>query len=122
MRYQNSPIKTIEDPQETPIFTNYSSNYYVGKLYVTPSQSQSPSQSPTISQRLLKEINAQLQRDKEIKQYDSPLTFKIGTRHITVNGDGNTPTYTITVPESIIDDIDISQPPELTRVFLLKNN
>lgn len=99
------------------MFEEFSSSYYFGRLYVTPSEGDEP-----VMQRAQHErVAEQLYHDGSgVTRVDSPLVMKLDTAHLAVRGEDWVPADTLAVPASLLERTGISNPPELTEVFLAK--
>ncbi|WP_369684423.1 DUF5802 family protein [Haloarchaeobius sp. HME9146] len=92
------------------MFEEFSRSYYLGRLYVTPSEQDGAVMARTQHER----VTEQLYHDGSgITRLDSPLVMKLDTAHLAVHGDE-------AVPDRLFDRLDIDTPPALTEVFLAK--
>ncbi len=99
------------------MFTEFSSGYYLGRLYVEPFGGD----RAAIRRDQHEQINEQLYASGEgIERLDSPLVMKIDNRHVAVSGDEGVPEGTLAVPEELLEDTDIRNPPKLKEVLLAK--
>jgi hypothetical protein len=98
------------------MFEQFSSGYYLGRLYVEPGTGEAAS----MCQAQHEQVNEQLYADREIRPLDRPLVMKLGTTHIAVEGDADTPADTLSVPESVLDAAGVENPPTLSEVLLAK--
>ncbi|WP_128476456.1 DUF5802 family protein [Halorussus pelagicus] len=99
------------------MFTEFSSGYYLGRLYVEPFEGD----RAAIRRDQHEQINEQLYATGEgVERLDSPLVMKVGNRHVAVSGDDGVPEGTLALPEEFLDDADIKNPPKLTEVLLAK--
>ncbi|WP_256297550.1 DUF5802 family protein [Haloarchaeobius salinus] len=99
------------------MFEAFSSSYYFGRLYVTPSEGE----EPVMQREQHERVAEQLYHDGTgITRVDSPLVMKLDTAHLAVRGEDGVPADTLAVPESLLERTGISNPPELTEVFLAK--
>jgi hypothetical protein len=99
------------------MFEEFSSSYYLGRLYVTPSEGDEPAMQREQHER----VAEQLYHDGSgVTRVDSPLVMKLDTAHLAVRGEDWVPADTLAVPASLLERTDITNPPELTEVFLAK--
>jgi hypothetical protein len=99
------------------MFEEFSSSYYFGRLYVTPSEGD----EPVMQREQHERVAEQLYHDGSgLTRVDSPLVMKLDTAHLAVRGEDWVPADTLAVPASILERTAISNPPELTEVFLAK--
>jgi hypothetical protein len=97
------------------MFEQFSRAYYLGRLYVKPREG-----GAAMCQDQHERVNQQLYADDGITRTDRPLVMKLGRRHFPVHGDEQVPADTLAVPEAILDDADVRNPPSLREVFLAK--
>lgn len=99
------------------MFERFSRGYYLGRLYVKPRADG----SPAMCREQHEQVNRQLYTTGEgIERTDHPLVMKLGTRHMAVRGDETVPADTLAVPEEVLDDADVRNPPTLREVLLAK--
>ncbi|WP_439027360.1 DUF5802 family protein [Haloarchaeobius sp. DT45] len=99
------------------MFEEFSRSYYLGRLYVTPSDGDGAVMARDQHER----VTEQLYHDGSgITRLDSPLVVKLDTAHLAVHGDGAIPADTLAIPSRLFDRLDLSNPPALTEVFLAK--
>ena len=99
------------------MFERFSRGYYLGRLYVEPSADG----SPAMCREQHEQVNRQLYTDGEgIERTDRPLVVKLGTRHLAVEGDEAVPADTLAVPEDVLAEVDVANPPTLQEVLLAK--
>ena len=99
------------------MFEQFSKGYYLGRLYVEPSNRE----RATMCRAQHELVNEQLYAEGEgIERLDRPLVMKVGTRHLAVHGDGEVPADTLSVPEAVLADADVQNPPALKEVLLAK--
>ncbi|MFB6308671.1 MAG: DUF5802 family protein [Haloarculaceae archaeon] len=99
------------------MFERFSRGYYLGRLYVEPREEDSAAMSRAQHER----VNRQLYATGEgVERIDRPLVMKLGRRHFPVHGDEAVPADTLAVPERVIEDADVRNPPALREVFLAK--
>lgn len=92
------------------MFEDFSSGYYLGRMYVEPHESDRPvmqdEEYETVSRGVYDE--------------EKPLVMKIGNRHLVVGGDGGIPSGTLGVPEGVVDKLGLRNPPSVKDVLLAK--
>ncbi|WP_290819535.1 DUF5802 family protein [Halovivax sp.] len=99
------------------MFERFSGSYYLGRLYVTPSEDE----RVTMERAQHERVNEQLYATGEgVERLDAPLVMKLESRHFPVHGDDAVPANTLAVPESLLEDTAIRNPPELSEVFLAR--
>lgn len=99
------------------MFEAFSSGYYLGRLFVEPS----PDDRAAIHEMHHETVNRQLYTDGEgVERLDNPLVMKLDATHFPVHGDDRVPEGTLAVPEEILEDASVRNPPELTEVLLAK--
>lgn len=98
------------------MFEEFSTSYYLGRLYVTPSTEGRALIERTTHERVKEQLYA---ASADVSTPDS-LVMKLDTAHFPVHGDDGVPTETLAVPEQLLDDLDVTNPPTLTEVFLAK--
>ena len=99
------------------MFERFSRGYYLGRLYVEPTT------EPTaaMSKRQHERVNGQLYANRDsVKRLDTPLVMKLETTHFPVLGDEGMPADTLAVPESVLDETTVRNPPSLQEVLLAK--
>lgn len=96
------------------MFERFSGGYYLGRLYVAPSDG-----AAVMCQEQHERVNEQLYASGEgVERTDLPLVMKVGRRHIAVDGDESVPADTLRVPEPVLEDADVRNPPDLKEVLL----
>jgi hypothetical protein len=99
------------------MFESFSSGYYFGRLYVEPFEGDRPAMQREQHER----VNRQLYATGEgLERLDAPLVMKLGNRHFPVHGDEEVPERTLALPESMLEDADVENPPTLREVLLAK--
>lgn len=97
------------------MFERFSKSYYLGRLYVTPTDGDQVEMEYAQHER----VNEQLYATGEgAERLDTPLVMKLDAQHFPVHGSESIPTNTLAVPESILESTDVSNPPTLSSVFL----
>jgi len=79
------------------MFETFSTGYYLGRLYVEPSDRD----VPAIRQEDHERVNERLYGDSGVFRVDAPLVMKLDTGHIPVLGDEDVPEGTLSVPRSV---------------------
>jgi len=92
------------------MFEQFSSGYYLGRLYVEPYGGD----RAVINREHHERVNDQL--------YDEagPLVMKIGSTHLAVHGAEDVPGRTVALPEGALSAAGIDNPPTLSEVLLAK--
>ncbi|MXR52748.1 hypothetical protein GRX03_14180 [Halovenus sp. WSH3] len=99
------------------MFEQFSDGYYLGRLYVEPTTAEQAQMCQAQHER----VNEQLYADGEgIERLDRPLVMKVGTHHLAVRGDETVPADTLSVPESVLSETSVRNPPTLQEVLLAK--
>jgi hypothetical protein len=98
-------------------FEHFSKGYYLGRLYLQESESGEPKMSREQHERVNRDIYAS---GEGVERTDLPLVMKVGRRHVAVSGEDGIPADTLAVPERVLDDADVRNPPDLREVFLAK--
>ncbi|MFB6143177.1 MAG: DUF5802 family protein [Halorientalis sp.] len=97
------------------MFEQFSSGYYLGRVYVEPTDEESPAMCREQHER----VNEQLYADGEgVERLDAPLVMKLETTHFPVTGDEGVPRDTLAVPRSLLEETRIDNPPTLREVLL----
>lgn len=101
------------------MFEQFSSGYYLGRLYVEPT-----SGDRTVMQRTQHEaVNQQLYADGDgVERLDLPLVMKLGRTHLRVHGANGVPERTLAVPTEALEAAGIDNPPTLSEVLLAKED
>jgi len=97
------------------MFEQFSRGYYLGRLYVEPRDS-----GAAMCRDQHERVNQQLYGNEGVTRTDLPLVMKLGRHHFPVRGDEEVPADTLAVPEAVLADADIRNPPSLSEVFLAK--
>ena len=82
------------------MFETFSTSYYLGRLYVEPSDRDVPAIQRADHER----VNEHLYGDEGLFRTDAPLVMKLDNGHIPVLGDDEVPSGTLVVPESTTGD------------------
>ncbi len=99
------------------MFEQFSTGYYLGRLYVEPSNEDRATMCKAQHER----VNQQLYAAGEgIERLDNPLVMKLGSRHLAVHGEEGVPADTLSVPEEVLDETTVRNPPSMQEVLLAK--
>ncbi|MFB6165174.1 MAG: DUF5802 family protein [Haloarculaceae archaeon] len=99
------------------MFERFSSGYYLGRLYVEPGERE----TAAISREQHERVNEQLYADGQgVERLDAPLVMKVDATHFPVTGDPGVPPDTLAVPEALLADTRVRNPPTLKEVLLAK--
>ena len=98
------------------MFEEFSSGYYLGRLYVEPDEGERAAIARTQHER----VNKVLYTGDGVERTGLPLVMKLGNTHFTVGGGTDVPADTLVVPEELLGETDIRNPPALRKVFLAK--
>jgi len=99
------------------MFERFSSGYYLGRLYVEPTDGDRTTMSKTQHEALNEQLYAE---GTGLERLDRPLVMKLGTRHLPVHGAPDVPADTLSVPEPVLEETSVDNPPTLSEVFLAK--
>jgi len=97
------------------MFERFSEGYYLGRLYLQASKSGEPKMCRAQHERVNRELYAS---GGGIERTDLPLVMKVGRRHVAVSGGEDVPADTLAVPEPVLEDADVRNPPDLQEVYL----
>ncbi|MDZ7731351.1 MAG: DUF5802 family protein [Natrialbaceae archaeon] len=97
------------------MFEAFSGSYYLGRLYVTPSDGSTAAMDQHQHERLNEELYAS---GEGIERLDRPLVMKLESSHFPVQGDSSVPMDTLAVPTELLEETRIRNPPARTEVFL----
>ncbi|MBV0900510.1 DUF5802 family protein [Haloarcula salina] len=99
------------------MFEQFSSGYYLGRLYIEPRDDAAAAMCREQHER----VNEQLYASGDgVERTDYPLVMKLGSRHFAVHGDEQVPADTLALPETVLEDANVRNPPSLEEVFLAK--
>lgn len=99
------------------MFEEFSSGYYLGRLYVEPFDGDHAMMRRDQHER----VNQQLYATGEgIERLDTPLVMKLDERHIAVHGGDGLPENTLVVPKPLIEESRVRNPPAVKEVLLAK--
>ena len=99
------------------MFQEFSGGYYLGRFYVEPWERAHAS----MQRDQHEDANRQVYADGEgLARLDNPLVVKLDERHFPVHGDESVPADTLAVPQELLDDTRVDDPPALKEVLLAK--
>ena len=99
------------------MFEQFSRGYYMGRMYVEPNADE----HTTMCKRQHERLNEQLYATGDgLERLDLPVVMKLGRRHLPVHGEESVPADTLSVPEPLLDDATVRNPPTLHEVLLAK--
>ncbi|RQG98022.1 DUF5802 family protein [Natrarchaeobius chitinivorans] len=101
------------------MFEVFSGSYYLGRLYVTPTAGDRAAMHRDQHERINEEVYA---TGEGVERLDAPLVMKLESRHFPVHGDEAVPANTLAVPESMLEETDVKNPPSLREVFLARRD
>lgn len=96
------------------MFEAFSESYYIGRLFVAPADDD----PPRMQEIQVHQINDELHGEDELIDLDRPLVMKLGQRHFPVHADSEVPADTLVVPQSLLEDTPVENPPEVCGVLL----
>jgi hypothetical protein len=99
------------------MFAPFSSGYYLGRLYVAPSEGG----AAVLQAAQHESVNRELYATGEgIERLDRPLVMKLANSHFTVHPDASVPEGALAVPERVLESANVENPPELREVLLAR--
>ena len=99
------------------MFEVFSRSYYLGRLYVTPTAGERVVMERAQHER----VNEQLYATGDgIERLDSPLVMKLDSQHFPVHGADDVPANTLAIPEEMLEETTIRNPPTLQEVLLAR--
>ena len=99
------------------MFAEFSTGYYVGRLYVEPHDGDTAVMQREQHERVNEQLYA---TNTGIERLDHPLVMKLENSHFPVHGDDGVPGNTLVVPQEIVDSAAIDSLPSLREVLLAK--
>ncbi|WP_265110122.1 DUF5802 family protein [Halosolutus halophilus] len=99
------------------MFEVFSRSYYLGRLYVTPTESDRALMQRDQHERINEEVYAS---GEGLERLDAPLVMKLESQHFPVHGDDAVPANTLALPESMLEGTDVRNPPSLREVLLAR--
>ena len=101
------------------MFEEFSSGYYLGRLYVEPYDGD----RAMMSRDQHEQVNEQLYATGEgVERLDAPLVMKVDERHVAVHGQDGLPGDTLVLPAELLEDSRVRNPPALKEVLLAKSH
>ncbi len=101
----------------TSMFEEFSRSYYLGRLYVTPTDADRALMDSEQHERINEAVYA---TGEGIESLETPLVMKLDSQHFSVHGDSAVPTNTLALPETLLDGMDVRNPPSLREVLLAR--
>jgi len=98
------------------MFEQFSGGYYLGRLYVRPSDEDRALMARVQHERLNEHLYAS---GEGVERLDAPLVMKLDDAHFPVHGDEGVPADTLAVPDRLLADR-MRNPPTLREVLLAK--
>ena len=99
------------------MFEEFSAGYYFGRLYVEPFEGS----RAAIQRQQHERVNEELYASGDgVERLDAPLVMKLANHHVVVHGEEDVPENTLALPESVLDDVDVENPPARREVLLAK--
>lgn len=98
------------------MFEQFSSGYYLGRLYVEPHDGE----HAVMHREQHDRVNEQLYAETTDYPGDLPLVMKIGSAHVPVHGADGVPGQTVALPETVLPATGVDNPPTLREVLLAK--
>ncbi len=99
------------------MFEVFSRGYYLGRLYVTPTDGDRALMHSEQHERINEEVYA---TGDGLERLDTPLVMKLETHHFPVHGADDVPTNTLALPEPMLEGTSVRNPPSLQEVFLAR--
>lgn len=99
------------------MFEVFSRSYYLGRLYVTPTDGDRALMHSEQHERINEAVYA---TGDGLERLDTPLVMKLESQHFPVHGAADVPTNTLALPESMVEGAEIRNPPSLREVFLAR--
>lgn len=101
------------------MFEVFSRSYYLGRLYVTPTDGGRAVMDRRQHELINKEVYA---TGEGVERLDAPLVMKLESGHFAVHGDDGVPANTLAVPELLLERSDLRNPPTLKEVLLARRD
>ncbi|TYL40067.1 hypothetical protein CV102_00345 [Natronococcus pandeyae] len=99
------------------MFEVFSRSYYLGRLYVTPTDEDHALMHDEQHERINEEVYT---TGDGLERLDAPLVMKLESQHFAVHGDEAVPTNTLALPEPMLENTEIRNPPSLREVMLAR--
>lgn len=104
-------------PYAGAMFEEFSGSYYLGRLYVEPTDGD----RATMQLDQHEQVNEQVYATGEgVERTDAPLVMKLEHCHFPVHGAADVPADTLALPQSLLQAVGIADPPTLAEVLLAK--
>lgn len=101
----------------TSMFEQFSRGYYLGRMYVEPRDGERAAMARDQHER----VNEQLYTEGSgVERLDRPLVMKLENTHFPVHGDDGVAADTLAVPDVVLADTRVRNPPTLREVLLAK--
>lgn len=94
------------------MFEEFSSGYYLGRMYVEPHERD----GPVIQNDDFEAVS------RNVYNEEKALVMRVGSHHLVVSGDDGVPTGTLGVPEGVAEELDLRNPPSVKDVLLAKQD
>jgi hypothetical protein len=99
------------------MFEEFSAGYYFGRLYVESFEGD----RAVIQRDQHERVNERLYADGAgVERLDAPLVMKLENHHVVVHGEDEVPEGTLAVPERLLSEIDVDDPPTEREILLAK--
>lgn len=92
------------------MFEDFSSAYYLGRMYVEPHDTERPVMQDNDFEKVRRDVYGG----------DDDVVMKVDRHHLVVEGDGSVPQGTLGIPRSYLESLDVPNPPALKEVLLAK--
>ena len=99
------------------MFEEFSSGYYLGRLYVEPYDGDRAVMHRAQHERVNEQLYAE---GVGVERLDLPLVMKIGGAHLPVHGAEGVPERTVALPDGVAERTGLRNPPALSEVLLAK--
>lgn len=99
------------------MFEEFSSGYYLGRLYVEPYEGDRAVMHRDQHERVNEQLYAE---GVGVERLDLPLVMKIGGAHLPVHGAAGVPERTVALPDEVVERTGVENPPSLSEVLLAK--
>jgi hypothetical protein len=101
------------------MFEVFSQGYYLGRLYVTPTDGRHALMHDVQHERINEAVYT---TGEGVERLDAPLVMKLQSQHFPVHGDEAVPANTLAIPEAILETTDVRSPPSLREVLLARRD
>lgn len=96
------------------MITKFSSDYYLGSLYVEPLGGETTQEGGRIAKQDYDKIVSQTYGETIL---EAPLVIKIDNHYIALTPSTSSPSKTVKLPQETLDELEITNPPELTEIL-----